>query len=376
MLPGRVGDARPDARRRRRRSSAPTAGRSTALSAAPRRSRTARSSTLPPGLAQGEDRARLARHLHLRRRRPSARAPAGAIGLILVDNRSGEANAIPIQLAAPGRDDHRPRRPAARARIVASNGGADASASRAASRRSPTGRGGVDHELLVRRPDGLRPRSQARRLGARAGRSSPRRRRRRPARRSPSSTERAWRRRTSPAPPRCSSSGIRAGRRGRSSRRSCRPPGPAWADTARTRRRPVLLEGGGLVERPARRRPEGLHRPAVALVRRSEREPTARGARALLLAVSDAGDGAGTWQVELAPQSPTPGASLDVPGTVTLRRRAATPSLPVVVARRRQTRGRRQLRLRRPAAAARSSARVPYYFAVDAAAARSSARRR
>ncbi len=44
-----------------------------------------------------------------------------------------------------------------------------------------------------------------------------------------------------------------------------------------------------------------------------------RGARsrALLLAVSDAGGGAGTWQVELRPQAATQGASLDFPGTIT-----------------------------------------------------------
>ena len=72
-----------------------------------------------------------------------------------------------------------------------------------------------DHELLVGRPDELRPPAQARRL--RAGRPDPLvdAAAHDAARRSPSSTARAWRRRTSPAPPRCCSSCTRSGRRRR-----------------------------------------------------------------------------------------------------------------------------------------------------------------
>ena len=81
---------------------------------------------------------------------------------------------------------------------------------RATSREIQTGRSGDRHELLVRRPDRLRPRLKPD-VAAPGARSS-RRHAATPADRSRSSTGRAWRRRTSPAPPRCSCSATRAGR--------------------------------------------------------------------------------------------------------------------------------------------------------------------
>ena len=96
----------------------------------------------------------------------------------------------------------------------------------------------------------------------------------------------------------------------------------------------MTLEGGGLVNLAARRRPARLHRPGVALVRRPQRQPRRSDSSALLVRVTDAGDGAGTWQVELAPQSATTGASLDAAA-------GARPSRPAARhdARRRRARG-------------------------------------
>ena len=57
--------------------------------------------------------------------------------------------------------------------------------------------------------------------------------------------------------------------------------------------------------------------------RRADRTP-------LLLTLSDAGDGAGTWAVTLAPQSQTTGVTIDVPGPATIAP-GGDASIPVVV---------------------------------------------
>jgi minor extracellular serine protease Vpr len=86
----------------------------------------------------------------------------------------------------------------------------------------------------------------------------------------------------------------------------------AWADTARTQEAPVTLGGGGLVDLPRADRPLVFTEPAslsfqdLNVNRRND-------SRALVVRVTDAGDGAGTWQVQLVPQSTSNGASLDVP---------------------------------------------------------------
>src|SRR2546426_8919338 len=88
--------------------------------------------------------------------------------------------------------------------------------------------------------------------------------------------------------------------------------GPAWANTARTQEAPVTLEGGGLVNRPRATNPLVFTDPASLSFQDLD---LSRGSdsRALLVRVSDAGGGAGTWQVELAPQATSAGASLDLP---------------------------------------------------------------
>jgi minor extracellular serine protease Vpr len=93
--------------------------------------------------------------------------------------------------------------------------------------------------------------------------------------------------------------------------------GPAWADSARTQEASVLLEGGGLIDVRRADDPQLFTNPAslsfgdLNVSRGSASTP-------LLLALSDAGDGAGSWDVEVRPQSATAGATIGVPSSLTL----------------------------------------------------------
>src|SRR5436190_7729437 len=93
--------------------------------------------------------------------------------------------------------------------------------------------------------------------------------------------------------------------------------GAAWGDTARTQEAPVPLEGGGLVWLPRAADPQLFTQPA-SLSFENLVVTNGAAARGLLVRLTDAGNGAGTWQVELAPQAATPGSAVDVPGTVSL----------------------------------------------------------
>jgi subtilisin family serine protease len=92
---------------------------------------------------------------------------------------------------------------------------------------------------------------------------------------------------------------------------------PAWADTARAREAPVTLAGGGLVDLPRAMTPEVFTEPASLSFQDLD---VNRGSdsKALLVRVSDAGGGAGTWDVRQAPQASSAGASLDLPPTVAI----------------------------------------------------------
>ncbi len=105
--------------------------------------------------------------------------------------------------------------------------------------------------------------------------------------------------------------------------------GPAWGDTARTREASVLLEGAGLTNVLTADDPKVFTDPQSLSFQKID---VSRGAQrsSLLLTVSDAGDGAGNWTVSLAPQSQTTGVEIDVPGTVALSPGGDVP-IPVVV---------------------------------------------
>jgi minor extracellular serine protease Vpr len=89
----------------------------------------------------------------------------------------------------------------------------------------------------------------------------------------------------------------------------------AWADTAQTQEAPVLLGGGGLVSLTAATVPRIFTDPTSLAY--GDLDVRSSGQRqAALLTVSDAGGGAGTWQIELHAQAATAGASLELPATV------------------------------------------------------------
>ena len=105
--------------------------------------------------------------------------------------------------------------------------------------------------------------------------------------------------------------------------------GPAWGDTARTQEAPVLLGGAGLANLVAANDPKIFTDPQSLSFQRIDVSPGAQ-RKSMLLTVSDAGGGAGNWTVSLAPQSQTTGVQIDVPGTVSLAS-GADVAIPVVV---------------------------------------------
>src|SRR5581483_3005005 len=95
----------------------------------------------------------------------------------------------------------------------------------------------------------------------------------------------------------CSS--IPTGRRRRCAPRSSRPPGPR----GRTRRARVRLRSS------SRAAASSLSFEDLAV-------RTHAASRGLLVRITDAGNGAATWQVQLAPQASTAGTTIDIPATV------------------------------------------------------------
>ncbi len=93
--------------------------------------------------------------------------------------------------------------------------------------------------------------------------------------------------------------------------------GAAWADTARQHEAPVTLGGSGLVDLPRASNPEVFTDPA-SLSFQDLNITKGADSRALVVRVTDAGGGAGQWQVELAPQAATNGASLELPPLLTI----------------------------------------------------------
>ena len=105
--------------------------------------------------------------------------------------------------------------------------------------------------------------------------------------------------------------------------------GPAWGDTARTQEAAVLLGGAGLANVLAANDPKIFTDPQSLSFQRIDVSPGAQ-RKSMLLTVSDASGGAGNWTVSLAPQAQTAGVQIDVPGTVALAS-GGDVALPVVV---------------------------------------------
>ena len=78
--------------------------------------------------------------------------------------------------------------------------------------------------------------------------------------------------------------------------------GPAWGDTARTQEAPVLLEGAGLANVAAANDPKIFTDPQSLSFQRIDVSTGAQ-RRSTLLTLADAGDGFGTWSAAVAPQA-------------------------------------------------------------------------
>jgi minor extracellular serine protease Vpr len=91
--------------------------------------------------------------------------------------------------------------------------------------------------------------------------------------------------------------------------------GPAWADTARTQVASVLLSGSGLVNVHAADTPFVVTDPvSLSFGDLNVRGGARRTPR--LLTIADAGGGAGLWTVQVEPQSGTAGTGLEVPPAI------------------------------------------------------------
>jgi subtilisin family serine protease len=105
--------------------------------------------------------------------------------------------------------------------------------------------------------------------------------------------------------------------------------GPAWQNTERTQEASVLLEGAGLTNVAAADDPKIFTDPQSLSFGRIDVSTLAQ-KPSQLLTITDAGDGAGTWTVSVAPQAQTSGVEIDVPGQVTVAA-GGDAAIPVVV---------------------------------------------
>ena len=91
----------------------------------------------------------------------------------------------------------------------------------------------------------------------------------------------------------------------------------AYEDTADTTEAPVYLEGAGLAWLPAADNPKIFTNPQ-SLSFRDLDVNNGGASRSILVTASDAGGGAGSWSVELQPQVTSPGSGIDVASPVTI----------------------------------------------------------
>jgi subtilisin family serine protease len=105
--------------------------------------------------------------------------------------------------------------------------------------------------------------------------------------------------------------------------------GPVFADTGKTSEAPVLVEGAGLARLTEADDPK-LFTDPVSLSFRDLDVSAGAASRTLLVAVSDAGGGDGIWQVELQPQAASEGAAIEAPPAIAVPP-GGTATLPVTV---------------------------------------------
>jgi minor extracellular serine protease Vpr len=105
--------------------------------------------------------------------------------------------------------------------------------------------------------------------------------------------------------------------------------GPAWGDTARTQEAPVLLEGAGLADVLNADNPRVFTDPQSLSFQKIDVSTGPQNA-SQLVTVTDAGGGAGNWTITLAPQAQTTGVTIGVPGTIAITPGGSV-AVPVVV---------------------------------------------
>jgi len=241
-------------------------------------------------------------------------ARAGAIGLVLVDNRSSEANTIPATLLIPGGmvsdlDGARLRA------HLGTNGGRTTVTIGTDPERVETGRGGVITSFSsagptafghVLKPDVAAPGGQI--LSSTLPRFG-----------GPFAVFDG----TSMATPHVAgAAALLLQRHSGWTPRQVKAAlvataGAAWADTARTVEAPVTQAGGGLADIVAADDPRIFTDP-VSLSFADLKVSAGAQARALSSRIEDAGNGAGSWSVEVRVQAATSGARLEVPGTLSV----------------------------------------------------------
>ena len=236
---------------------------------------------------------------------------AGAVGLVLVDNRMGEANAIPIQLPLPAGMISDLDGARLRAYLATTGGSADVTISNIVS-RIETGRSSIVTSFSAGGPTAfehlLKPDVSA------------------PGAQILSSTLQEF----SGGPPFAVFDGTSMAaphvtgaaallvqlhpdwtpQQVKSALVST--AASAWADTAREQEAPVTLGGAGLVAVARASAPQIFTEPASLSFQDLNVNRGSDG-RALVVRITDAGGGAGTWQVQLMPQATSAGASIDLP---------------------------------------------------------------
>jgi subtilisin family serine protease len=106
--------------------------------------------------------------------------------------------------------------------------------------------------------------------------------------------------------------------------------GPAWANTARTKEAPVLLEGAGLVNVLAANDPKLFASPSSLSFGFLDASAGNAG-RQLLISLSDAGGGSGAWTVSIAAQSASSGAAVAPGASVVTVAPGGAVDLPITI---------------------------------------------